>query len=185
MIEEAASDITARLGTPASATSIYAGLLSLQSMVEGINASVEELTAGLGGEALAGTSEKLDTVLASMETLQGVVEAMDIDLEEVASDASKAATFSTTASSSASAAQASIQELRALLAGSNGLALIRGRWVEVDRERLERLMQRFQQAERLAAELIAASNNEGPAVKKREDTHRMAEANKAFAHFAW
>ena len=39
--------------------------------------------------------------------------------------------------------------------------------------------------ERLAAELIAASNNEGPAVKKREDTHRMAEANKAFAHFAW
>jgi small subunit ribosomal protein S7 len=40
-------------------------------------------------------------------------------------------------------------------------------------------------AERLALELIAASNNEGSAVKKREDTHRMAEANKAFAHFAW
>ncbi len=40
-------------------------------------------------------------------------------------------------------------------------------------------------AERLAAELMAAANNEGPAVKKREDTHRMAEANKAFAHFAW
>ena len=39
--------------------------------------------------------------------------------------------------------------------------------------------------ERLALELIAAANNEGPAVKKREDTHRMAEANKAFAHFAW
>ncbi len=39
--------------------------------------------------------------------------------------------------------------------------------------------------ERLALELIAASNNEGPAVKKREDTHRMAESNKAFAHFAW
>ena len=38
---------------------------------------------------------------------------------------------------------------------------------------------------RLAEELIAASNNEGSAVKKREDTHRMAEANKAFAHFAW
>jgi small subunit ribosomal protein S7 len=38
---------------------------------------------------------------------------------------------------------------------------------------------------RLAEELIAASNNEGPAVKKREDTHKMAEANKAFAHFAW
>jgi small subunit ribosomal protein S7 len=40
-------------------------------------------------------------------------------------------------------------------------------------------------AEKLAAELIAASKNEGSAVKKREDTHRMAEANKAFAHFAW
>jgi small subunit ribosomal protein S7 len=39
--------------------------------------------------------------------------------------------------------------------------------------------------ERLALELIAASNNEGPAVKKREDTHKMAESNKAFAHFAW
>ncbi len=38
---------------------------------------------------------------------------------------------------------------------------------------------------RLADELIAASNNEGAAVKKREDTHRMAESNKAFAHFAW
>jgi len=37
---------------------------------------------------------------------------------------------------------------------------------------------------RLAEEIIAASNNEGEAVKKREDTHRMAEANKAFAHFA-
>lgn len=38
---------------------------------------------------------------------------------------------------------------------------------------------------RLADELIAASKNEGTAVKKREDTHRMAESNKAFAHFAW
>ncbi|MDE2213055.1 MAG: 30S ribosomal protein S7 [Patescibacteria group bacterium] len=38
---------------------------------------------------------------------------------------------------------------------------------------------------RLAEELIAASNNQGSAVKKREDTHKMAEANKAFAHFAW
>ena len=38
---------------------------------------------------------------------------------------------------------------------------------------------------RLAEELIAASKNEGPAVKKREDTHKMAESNKAFAHFAW
>jgi small subunit ribosomal protein S7 len=32
---------------------------------------------------------------------------------------------------------------------------------------------------------MAAANNEGAAVKKKEDTHRMAEANKAFAHFAW
>lgn len=38
---------------------------------------------------------------------------------------------------------------------------------------------------KLADELIAAANNQGSAVKKREDTHRMAEANKAFAHFAW
>lgn len=40
-------------------------------------------------------------------------------------------------------------------------------------------------AKKLAAELIAASKNDGTAVKKKEDTHRMAEANKAFAHFAW
>ncbi len=40
-------------------------------------------------------------------------------------------------------------------------------------------------AAKLAAELLAASNGEGSAVKKREDTHRMAEANKAFAHFKW
>jgi small subunit ribosomal protein S7 len=40
-------------------------------------------------------------------------------------------------------------------------------------------------AEKLAAELIAASKREGSAIKKREDTHRMAEANKAFAHFRW
>jgi len=38
---------------------------------------------------------------------------------------------------------------------------------------------------RLAAEIMAASRGEGSAVKKREDTHRMAEANKAFAHFKW
>jgi len=40
-------------------------------------------------------------------------------------------------------------------------------------------------ADRIAAELIAASKNEGGAVKKREDTHKMAEANKAFAHYRW
>jgi small subunit ribosomal protein S7 len=38
---------------------------------------------------------------------------------------------------------------------------------------------------KLADELIAASKNEGSAIKKKEDTHKMAESNKAFAHFAW
>ena len=40
-------------------------------------------------------------------------------------------------------------------------------------------------AERLANELLAASKKEGATIKKREDTHKMAEANKAFAHFRW
>jgi small subunit ribosomal protein S7 len=40
-------------------------------------------------------------------------------------------------------------------------------------------------AERLASELMLASKNEGPSIKKREDTHRMADANKAFAHCRW
>ena len=40
-------------------------------------------------------------------------------------------------------------------------------------------------AAKLAEEIISASNNEGEAIKKRENTHKMAEANKAFAHFAW
>ena|SRR5687767_3354661 len=39
--------------------------------------------------------------------------------------------------------------------------------------------------ERLANELLAASRNEGNTIKKKEDTHRMAEANKAFAHYRW
>jgi len=39
--------------------------------------------------------------------------------------------------------------------------------------------------EKLAAELLDAANNRGGAVKKRDDTHRMAEANKAFAHYRW
>ncbi|MBI5182702.1 MAG: 30S ribosomal protein S7 [Nitrospirae bacterium] len=55
------------------------------------------------------------------------------------------------------------------------------RWlINYSRGRGEKTMQ-----ERLAAELMDASNNTGTAVKKREDTHRMAEANKAFAHFRW
>jgi small subunit ribosomal protein S7 len=40
-------------------------------------------------------------------------------------------------------------------------------------------------AERLAAEVMLAYRREGPSIKKREDTHRMAEANKAFAHYRW
>jgi small subunit ribosomal protein S7 len=40
-------------------------------------------------------------------------------------------------------------------------------------------------ADKLAGEMLAAANGEGSAVKKKEDTHRMAEANKAFAHFRW
>lgn len=55
------------------------------------------------------------------------------------------------------------------------------RWlVQYARQRSEKTM-----AERLANELIAAFKGEGSSVKKREDTHRMAEANKAFAHFRW
>ena len=40
-------------------------------------------------------------------------------------------------------------------------------------------------SERLSAEILAASKNEGEAIKKKENTHKMAEANKAFAHFSW
>jgi len=55
------------------------------------------------------------------------------------------------------------------------------RWIRINaRSRNEKSL-----SAKLAAELIAASNNEGGAVKKKEDTHRMAEANKAFAHFKW
>lgn len=55
------------------------------------------------------------------------------------------------------------------------------RWIRnYSRDRKDKSM-----ALRLAAELIAASQGEGSAVKKKEDTHRMAEANKAFAHFKW
>lgn len=43
----------------------------------------------------------------------------------------------------------------------------------------------YRMEQRLAQEIIAASHNEGTAIKKREEVHRMAEANKAFAHFRW
>jgi small subunit ribosomal protein S7 len=53
------------------------------------------------------------------------------------------------------------------------------RWlITFSQERSEKSM-----AERLAGELMAAANNEGGAVRRREDTHRMAEANRAFAHY--
>ncbi|MGI5310744.1 30S ribosomal protein S7 [Rheinheimera sp. WS51] len=60
----------------------------------------------------------------------------------------------------------------------NALAM---RWlVEAARKRGEKSM-----AQRLAGEMLDALENKGSAVKKREDVHRMAEANKAFAHFRW
>ncbi len=55
------------------------------------------------------------------------------------------------------------------------------RWLRnYSRERNDKSM-----ALKLAAEIIAASKGEGPSVKKKDDVHRMAEANKAFAHFKW
>ena len=55
------------------------------------------------------------------------------------------------------------------------------RWtIDAARKRSEKTM-----AERLGAELLDAAENRGTAVKKREDVHRMAEANKAFAHYRW
>ena len=55
------------------------------------------------------------------------------------------------------------------------------RWIiSYARARSEKTM-----AEKLASELMLAANNEGASIKKREDTHKMAEANKAFAHFRW
>src|SRR5438132_1625323 len=55
------------------------------------------------------------------------------------------------------------------------------RWlITAARDRNEKTM-----TDRLSAELLDASNNRGNAVKKREDTHRMAEANRAFAHYRW
>jgi len=55
------------------------------------------------------------------------------------------------------------------------------RWIRnYSRERKEKTM-----AAKLSGELIAAANGEGASVKKKDDVHRMAEANKAFAHFKW
>jgi small subunit ribosomal protein S7 len=55
------------------------------------------------------------------------------------------------------------------------------RWlIEAADGRAEKSME-----EKLAAEIIDAANNRGTAIKKKEDTHRMAEANRAFAHYRW
>ncbi len=55
------------------------------------------------------------------------------------------------------------------------------RWIKIHaRKRSEKTT-----SSKIGMELIAAANNEGASVKKKEDTHRMAEANKAFAHFKW
>ena len=55
------------------------------------------------------------------------------------------------------------------------------RWIiDLSRSRSENTM-----VERLSGELLDAANNRGAAVKKREDTHKMAEANKAFSHYRW
>lgn len=61
-----------------------------------------------------------------------------------------------------------------------GIALAMRWLISAARARGENTM-----TERLAAEILAASNDNGAAIKKREDTHRMAEANKAFSHYRW
>jgi small subunit ribosomal protein S7 len=55
------------------------------------------------------------------------------------------------------------------------------RWIiDFSKQRAEKTME-----EKLSSELIDAANNRGASIKKREDTHKMAEANKAFAHYRW
>ena len=59
--------------------------------------------------------------------------------------------------------------------------ILAARWIiEAARSKKGRPM-----AEKLAEEILSASKNEGSAIKKKQDTHRMAEANRAFAHFSW
>jgi len=61
-----------------------------------------------------------------------------------------------------------------------GIALAMRWMIDASRKRSENTM-----TQRLAAEILDAANDRGAAVKKRDDTHKMAEANKAFAHFRW
>jgi small subunit ribosomal protein S7 len=63
---------------------------------------------------------------------------------------------------------------------NRGLALAIRWLIRAARSRSEHTM-----TERLANEFMDASNNRGAAVKKREDTHKMAEANRAFSHYRW
>jgi small subunit ribosomal protein S7 len=73
-----------------------------------------------------------------------------------------------------------IQRLAVEVRPDRGYALAM-RWIiDAARGRSEHTM-----TDRLAGEIYAASNDNGAAVKKREDTHRMAEANRAFSHFRW
>jgi small subunit ribosomal protein S7 len=64
--------------------------------------------------------------------------------------------------------------------GERGVALAMRWLVDISRGRNEKSM-----GQRLAGEIMDACENRGSAVKKREDTHRMAEANKAFSHYRW
>jgi len=64
--------------------------------------------------------------------------------------------------------------------GERGTALAMRWLVDISRGRSEKSM-----GQRLAAEILDACENRGAAVKKREDTHRMAEANRAFSHYRW
>ena len=72
-------------------------------------------------------------------------------------------------------------EVLVLVEHSDGeLKKVTGELITAARARSENTM-----AARLSGELLDASNNRGNAVKKREDTHRMAEANRAFSHYRW
>ena len=73
------------------------------------------------------------------------------------------------------------EERRRTARGAVVVAALAMRWlIDYSKGRGEKTMQ-----EKLAGEIIDAANNRGNAVKKREDTHKMAEANKAFAHYRW
>ncbi|NDE89644.1 MAG: hypothetical protein EB059_00675 [Alphaproteobacteria bacterium] len=73
-----------------------------------------------------------------------------------------------------------IQSSVILSLANRGLALAMRWMINAARSRNEKTM-----IDRLAGEIMDAINNRGAAIKKREDTHRMADANKAFAHYRW